>query len=332
MEKKQNKYNVKLLSSLAKVFPDIEPLSQSECTFLTTLKCETVSFQVAYTTRNARRETVNVKVTSPIYDLIKVRIVGVVPVGLACYPGSDNNYIRKTPGLYPDVLYELNEQEIYMIPEQWKALWIDITTTENTDPGRYPIKISFVNSIHEELCSIDTSVKIIDACLTEQKLIHTEWFHADCLADYYNVEVFSEKHWEIIERFIRVAVSRGINMILTPAFTPPLDTSIGGERTTVQLVDVSIINGKYYFCFDKLKRWIDMCLKIGVEFFEFAHLFTQWGAAAAPKVMAIVDGESRRIFGWDTPSVGGSYTVFLNAYLPELTAKLQEWGIAERLV
>ena len=34
------------------------------------------------------------------------------------------------------------------------------------------------------------------------------------------------------------AVAHGVNLLYTPLFTPPLDTQVGGERTTVQLVDV----------------------------------------------------------------------------------------------
>jgi len=71
-----------------------------------------------------------------------------------------------------------------------------------------------------------------------------------------------------------------------------------------------------------------MCLRAGVKWFEMSHLFTQWGAEAAPKIMADVDGEHKRVFGWDTPSTGSEYTRFLHAYLPQLTAKLREWGIA----
>ncbi|MES9143981.1 glycoside hydrolase domain-containing protein, partial [Cutibacterium acnes] len=74
------------------------------------------------------------------------------------------------------------------------------------------------------------------------------------------------------------------------AFTPPLDTKVGGERPTVQLVGVNVTNGKYSFDFSKLKRFVDMCLGLGVEYFEMSHLFTQWGAAFAPKVIATVDG------------------------------------------
>jgi len=42
-------YEIKLLSSLAKVFPDETPVYQPECLLLSTLKGETVSFQAACT-------------------------------------------------------------------------------------------------------------------------------------------------------------------------------------------------------------------------------------------------------------------------------------------
>ena len=36
-------------------------------------------------------------------------------------------------------------------------------------------------------------------------------------------------------------------MLLTPVFTPPLDTTVNGERLTVQLVDVRRDAGVYSF-------------------------------------------------------------------------------------
>jgi hypothetical protein len=61
-----------------------------------------------------------------------------------------------------------------------------------------------------------------------------------------------------------------------------------------------------------------------------SHLFTQWGAVAAPKIMGQVDGgKPVRLFSWDTPAVGGEYTVFLHAFLPELKEFLQGCGWLE---
>ena len=48
----------------------------------------------------------------------------------------------------------------------------------------------------------------------------------------------------------------------------------------------------------------------------------------APKVVATVNGKKEKIFGWHTPAVG-EYTKFLESFLPQLTAKLREWEIAD---
>lgn len=117
-------------------------------------------------------------------------------------------------------------------------------------------------------------------------------------------------------------------MMLTPLFTSPLDTAIGLERTTCQLIDVEVKDGEYVFGFEKLKRWINLCKKCGIEYFEMSHLFSQWGAKYAPKVVATVNGKKEKIFGWHTPAVG-EYTKFLESFLPQLTAKLREWEIAD---
>ena len=82
-----------------------------------------------------------------------------------------------------------------------------------------------------------------------------------------------------------------MNMILTPVLTPPLDTEVGGERTTVQLADIEKTDGGYVIDLSRLERFIDICLANGIKYFEINHFFTQWGAEHAPKIVATVDGE-----------------------------------------
>ena len=120
-------------------------------------------------------------------------------------------------------------------------------------------------------------------------------------------------------------------MILMPIFTPALDTKIGGERTTVQLVQIEKNGNIYSFDFKYVDRWIEMCLSNGVKYIEIAHLFTQWGAGHAPKVMATVDGEYKRIFGWDTDATGEDYKNFLQIFLKEFTAYLEAKGLKENV-
>lgn len=331
----ENRYQLKLVSSLCRVFPDEEPQAKPECAKLTALRGETVSFQAAVRLCGAAGKA-KIAVSSKPGVSVRLREVVAAPSTYPCHPTLlDDNYERTAPGLFPDILREMACSGEFRANLWWKAFWIDVETSADTPAGKYPVAVT-VEQLPEpgeaavESVSAQTDITVFAAELPEQTLIHTEWFHSDCLADYYQVPAFSEEHWNILESFLRTAASRGINMILTPTFTQPLDTMIGGERTTVQLVDVTLTDGKYSFGFEKLHRWVRLCEKCGIRYFEIAHLFTQWGAKAAPKVMATADGEYKRIFGWDTPSTGEAYAYFLSCYLPALTEKLREWGIAER--
>ena len=321
-------HQFKLVSCLQKVFPDEEPRYSPECQKITTLKGETVSFQMAFRGSGFLKEIVRVECISPIADSIRIRSVENVPVGRACNDQVDDNYLRTEAGMYPDLLRELDQGIVSISPNKWRSRWIDVEATVDMKAGNYPIKLR-VTKENEVIGTVKTEIIIYDAVLPKQKIMHTEWMHADCLADYYKVEPFSEEHWRILDHFFELYVKRGGNMMLTPMFTPPLDIALGGERTTVQLVGVKKNGNTYEFDFSKMKRWIDLCIQHGIEYFEMSHLFSQWGARYAPKIIAEVNGEQRQIFGWHTPAVG-EYTEFLNIYLPQLRSHLEEWGISEK--
>lgn len=317
---------LKLLSALEKVFLD-ENVDAGTCpNILSGLRGETVSFQAAFCLQKEwGRVPVKVEIASPIQSCIRVRLVKSVPVECAANAHADKHYLRLTPGLYPDLLREIPENgEIWPALRRWYSLWIDVELTDEVKSGVYPVAVTLTADGERHTKTVQ--IRAIGAVLPEQKLMHTEWMHADCLADYYHVPVFSEAHWEIIRNFIREAVKRGCNMMMVPLFTSPLDVGFGGSRTTTQLVRVSLEDRNYRFDFCDVCRWIELCQSCGIRYFEMSHLFSQWGAKYAPVIYADVGGTEKRIFGFDTPAVG-EYTRFLNAFLPELTAKLREWGI-----
>ncbi len=298
---------------------------------------ERYSFQIAYTGEDipwgAARLNCTLRIESPIADWIDVQTVENVPVRMPRDPGcTDKNFLRTTPGLYPDLLKPINsDKRVYPI-SMLQSLWIDIYVPDDAEGGTYPVKFSFIGEQDEVLGECSFEAEVIAALLPDQKLIVTQWFHADCLAVYYGVEMFSEEHWAILAKHIDVAVKNGINMMFTPVFTPALDTVVGGERPTVQLVDVERIDGKWRFGFEKLERWVNMCLSLGVEYFEISHLFTQWGAAHAPKIMANTENGYEKVFGWETDACGEEYPAFLREFLPCLIEKLEELGVAENTV
>lgn len=326
--------DLKITDSLAKVFPDEEPAG-AESLRISALKGETVSAVVAYWGNPDERKTWKVTVDAPEGIRTRLRLVELVPSSYPCHAHQDDNYLRTAPGLFPDLLRDPDMADgayaVQDVPGQWRSLWLDAAAeTEFCGDAEIIVRFYRENGAETQEKQVTLCLHVADAELPEQKLLHTEWFHADCLADYYHVEAFSEEHWQILENFIRCYASRGINTILTPVVTPALDTEVGGERTTVQLVKIVKEGGHYSFDFADLKRWIALCEKYGITHFEMAHLFTQWGAKHAPKIMAWENGEYRRIFGWETDADSGEYVEFLAQYLTALTGFLKEEGLQER--
>ncbi|MFD2331025.1 DUF4091 domain-containing protein [Cohnella sp. GCM10020058] len=324
-----NSLQTRCLSSLSKVFAD-EELRDARVGRASALRNERFSYQVAYRSETLLK-SLSAGIVSDLAPHISVRAVGLVPSELPCHADHDDDVLRTTPGLYPDPLYPPRAGIGFSaLPGQWRSLWVTVDIDESVDPGTYPIEIRFMQENGEVAGAETFELEVVAASLPPQRLVHTEWFHVDCIAAYYREDVWSERLWELLGKYIRNAVRNGINMLLTPLFTPPLDTEIGGERTTVQLVDVERTGDGYRFSFDKLRRWVELCLSSGVEYFEFSHLFTQWGAKHAPKIMGMENGAYKRLFGWETDAGGAAYRGFLDAFLPELVAFIEQHGLKER--
>lgn len=339
------RYEFFLASSLEKVFPTRRPAAMGEGASLSVWPGARCAVQLVYTARDGtpgmpvQRFSVSVDGAPAPAAL---RGVELAPSEYPCYENSDEFYLTREPGLFPDPLCPLAEPLVLPVPRQYRAVWLSWELPENAAPGAYDVTVT-ARALSRETQPNGTVFEDPDADgltfalsfqmwvgaspLPAQTLIHTEWFHTDCLAQYYGVPVFSEEYWRIVENFIRAAgTEHGINMLLTPVFTPPLDTPVGGERPTVQLVGVRRCGGAYAFDFTRLARWTRLCRRYGVEYLEIPHLFTQWGAAATPKIVAEEDGVEKRIFGWDVPADSAAYRAFLCAFLPALRAELSRLG------
>lgn len=317
-----------IASSLEKVFYDEKP--KENIVPISMFQNETVSFQLAFCIEQSD-EPVRVKVIKEHNERLNVHVRRVcsVPVVMPAYGDSDDNYLRKTAGLYPDRLEEMPEVPLLCVPQRWYSLWVDVEA-ESLLSGEFPIKISLLAEDGTVFACAKQNITILKGLLPKQKLIRTQWLHCDALADAYRIPVFSEEHWTAIENFMGLAVKRGINTAFTPIHTPPLDTRVGSERRTVQLVSIKKDGNKYSFDMSLLRRWIQMCERLGVEYFEMAHLFTQWGAKHAPKIRAFVNGKQETIFGWGTDASSEEYGCFLRQYIPAVKNTLKEMGVDKK--
>ncbi len=322
---------IKAVSAIKKIFLHddfhrLEPISTIKCA-----KGERVSFQLAI--KNVTEKRVKTYATFKVCDEFKkyteMYEVGHVPVRYAAYEGMDDYFLSKAPGLYPDVLYPITEDtEVLCEISNVDSVWFTVTVPTRIKAGLHSFSVTVKCTIKEEVFyeTVNITLDVKKTVIPQNDLIYTQWFHCDCIADYYNVPMMSKKHWYYIEQFIKTAAKTGITMLLTPLFTPPLDTVVGGERPTMQLVGVSRTGDKYTFDFTLLDKWVALCQKHGIKYFEMSHLFTQWGVGFCPKI--IVDGKKE--FGWDVASTDPSYQNFLRQLLPCLTAHLKELGIADK--
>ncbi len=330
---------IRTISSLEKVFIDQE-LSAPEVLQGSAAGGEIYSFQVAayVEPENNYNPQRSFKITTESALPVEVRDVVSMPSEVP-YLVEDDNLLRKKPGLFPDLLDNLVNENRWRIPgAQWRALWITVRVPLDCKAGKYPVKIALTNGGTdwrgvENPEEIDTTfeLEVLPFNLPETKLLRYEWLHCDCLASYYKVNMWSEEHWNIVEKFVANATAHEMNMLLTPLWTPPLDTAIGHERPTTQLLDIVKDGDKYSFGFTRLERYIELGKRYGVKRFAMSHAFTQWGAKATPKIVATVNGKEERIFGWDVPANSNEYSDFLDQLMPLLIAKFKELEIIDKV-
>lgn len=314
-----------LVPSEEKVLPDRYP-AHEECVGRMA-KDETFAFQLAFLGGDDRK-LYTVKTESEINDFITCRKTDLVPCTYPRFGNFDEWYISDKPFLCPDVLTPLDGSFTPQTRKGWNAL--RFTVRGKLRAGVYPIRILLTDNVSgETLVDTTYTLTVENFTLGESRLIYTAWFHYDGIAQYYHLPVFSREYNRIMDNFIRTAVHHGMNMLLIPMFTPPLDTEVGKERLTVQLVDVTKTEDSYEVSLDRLIAFMKHVKKIGVRYFEMSHLFSQWGATATPKIIAKTKEGERRIFGWDTPSATGEYPRFLSVFLPALRERLIAEGLYE---
>lgn len=331
---------VKQFSSLNKIIT-LEDMKAPAINGALAIPGEHVSYQVAISTDEINdylKQIMEVKVESALADYINVYVVKPVFADLPHPAWCDNtDYITDTPMDIPDLLIPVKKQNNqFNFVNQFAVLWVEINLPRDYKPGKENIIIHIIGRSDKNTeirFEYRTSfiLNIIDSVLPKQKTIYTQWMHIDCIADTHNVEIYSPEHWTLIDKYMSMASRVGINMILTPVVSPPLDTAPGTRRPCTQLMDIEKNLDSYTFDFSKLRKFLNIAKKNGMEYFEISHLFTQWGSEFTPNISAIENGEKKWVFGWHVRANDPSYSVFLKTMIPELKKVLQEEGVLDNV-
>lgn len=232
---------------------------------------------------------------------------------------TDKYYIHPAGDVYPDLLVKYDYIN-YLRPEEPLTLYFEVPATDKK-PGKHAINITVAG---KELSFI-LNVKKDE--LDDTDVMLTNWVHIDCICNYYRVKPFSREFYRIFDKFLASYVKMGNNMLLIPLFTPPLDTAVGGERLTTQLVNVIKDGDKYKFDLTELDKFIDFAAERGIKYFEFSHLFTQWGGEHCPKIMVKVGNKLVKEFGWENDSDSKEYLSFLKQFFKVFIPYVKDKGI-----
>ncbi len=329
----------KIISNLEKPFLNGNFDDYPRLDRISALRGERVSFQLLLTLVRSEislwPRKFDVKLSGDAAKYATVRRVRSVPALNNARGNYDDDFLVTTPALIPDVLMPLEyEGMIVLPPNNLLSLWIDVEIPENEKSGKIDLSVNLHSEAPKDPTAVvwdateKIEIEVIGAQLPKQELLFTQWFHADCLANYYKVEKWSDEHFKIISNFAKTAKKNGINMLFTPLVTPPLDNEY--DTRNLQLAIVTKCEGEYLFDWKNLRKWIDVCNDAGIEYFEIGHLFTQGGATSATKVMGQVDGNYVRLFEKDTPCDDPEYTKFLRSLLISFLAFMKERGDDKR--
>lgn len=314
----------KLISSLEKPFSDESFDKYAELKRGSALLGEIYSLQLLYTYESDEENRPWVSYTFALSGSLadhatvrEVKSVGVQkPVGIK----YDDNYLRTTAGIYPDVLAPfINGDRFVGSPGILNSLWIDIEipTDARALAGEQTLEISSIRvSTGETVAKSRFTLDIIDCPLPRQKTSFTMWTQAEMLAKYYGVEPWSKKHWQIMKNALSCARRGGANIAYAPIFT-----TVSSTKTA----------DGFEFDYRRLDKWIALVEGLGFDYIEMSHLFSPGSAAyASPEAFyyengAIVSMKGRRATDPD-------YVEFIRAFIQGIIAHLKRKGLSHKLL
>jgi hypothetical protein len=321
-----------LLPSDQRIYPSTVLDFCSESKPLEVATNEQFSFQLAFRNRIDDTVITYIKALESPWN-VRIRRVGYVPMrhlntalGL---DGADVEGRGMVPGYVGDPLYEKTD---YMAPpKETTAYWITVVAPpEGVAAGEYEIELEVETEILGTATRVPhrfkQKVKVHPVKLQPRNFSVTNWFYVDALMDWYKTDGFDERFWQLAERYIANLVSHGNDILFTPLLTPPLN----GVKRPSQLLKVAHDGeGNYTFDWSDVARYVALGKACGVKFFEWNHLFSQWGVKKAIRVYEGQGKDERLLWPPETDATSEVYRNFLAQLLPALHRFLVDHDILE---
>ena len=322
------KPTVALRSSVRRLLPH-ETLRGNNTMKARVLRGEVFSFQVVF--RMDEFKQVSIKLKGKAAAWSQVRRIGLVPVHRHTLMIPSDCIEQKAPCFAADPLFPDAGEPIVSDGGVCGGYWITVRVPRDARKG---------TAILEPSIAIDgkpawrgkVTLEVLPVEQPELPAIPvTNWFYCDAIMDWYGLEPWSPEHFRMLEPYMRSAREHGQNVILTPTITPPLD----GVKTPHQLVGIRETSpDNYRFDMTNLRKYLRLVKRLGFEWVELAHLFTQWGARYAPAIYGAKGRGKKavRLFDAEEPATGKRYRRFLEQFLPAAIDEVAKAGYRDRTI
>ena len=159
---------IKILSSLEKCFLDESISEKPALSRASTLRGEDFHFTLAYTAQNNQGWLLcdyGELICRSVLDVSFERVEH-VPVRVPCYPDrNDDNYLRKAPGIYPDLLIPMETGEaVQALKGSLCSIYGTVHIPENAAAGEYEIEVGLKMESGEEITE-KLALRVCDAVL-----------------------------------------------------------------------------------------------------------------------------------------------------------------------
>lgn len=317
-----------LHSSLVRIFPAQQKVDDSLKNLHLCLG-ERFAFQLNFHSKTPTLREVSVAIKGYDEWNLRIRRIECVPMRHrnTYWPETEDNVPRKEdldglgyiPGYVPDFLISKSIGNV--APYENLTFWIDGIVPENIEAGKHIIKV-FAKSEKEEEKELEITLNIYKIKLLDSNYFWmTQWFYPDAISDYYRIELYGDRYWDLHENYLKHFIEIGNNIMYVPWFTP----AVNGVHRPQQLLIVKQINDTYEFDWSRVRKWIGLARKHGIQRFLWSHLLTQWGLYDPVMVYKEKGGEYSDPLWWHGEgALSDIFFKFLKSLLPELEKFLKE--------
>jgi len=326
-------------TSLKRVFPN-SPAGSTARLQLLAARNERISFQACM--RNLKTSMFRVRVALEGAEdwNVLIRRVGYVPMQHLNteVPKAELDGIGHVPGLVPDPLYP--EDAALVGPEENVAFWISLAVPAKTQPGLRKLKVRF--TIEDECTwpvwkgiepwSVEREVVVDVRSLVirpRKDFPVTHWISAESIWDWYKIEPFSERFWELAEAYVADLVAHNVDVVYVPIFNNRHEII----EHPAQLLKVTRAGPDVYeFDFTDVRRWVRMALRHGANYLEWTHFFTPAPTSAKhpQRIFERKDKVGDLLWPAEISATSDTYRRFLEQFLPEFKQFLEEEKILGR--